>query len=155
MPSRSEAITGLPQACASITTPGIASVPTCGSTRQSSAFIATLWGVMSANVMWLPMSNKLKRVSELEAHHRELVIEGILAIQSGANGYIDWSFQSNVWGWGGSYSDPDFSIHIADKPAIDAGEFARQSVLDGWALSPQNETNDFRSGIAASLNRPI
>src|SRR3954469_6483090 len=51
----------------------------------SSAFIATLWGVMSANVMWLPMGNKLKRVSELEAHHRELVIEGILAIQSGAN----------------------------------------------------------------------
>jgi chemotaxis protein MotA len=51
----------------------------------SSAFIATLWGVMSANILWLPMGNKLKRVSELEAHHRELVIEGILAIQSGAN----------------------------------------------------------------------
>jgi sn-glycerol 3-phosphate transport system substrate-binding protein len=70
---------------------------------------------------------------------------------SGANGYIDWSFQSNVWGWGGSYSDENFQVHIADKPAVDAGEFARQSVLDGWALSPQNETNDFRSGIAASL----
>jgi len=27
----------------------------------SGAFIATLWGVMSANLMWLPMSNKLKR----------------------------------------------------------------------------------------------
>ena len=26
------------------------------------------------------------------------------AAYSGANGYIDWSFQSNVWGWGGSYS---------------------------------------------------
>src|SRR3954466_7378402 len=51
----------------------------------SSAFIATLWGVMSANVLWLPMGNKLKRVSEIEAHHRELVIEGILAIQAGAN----------------------------------------------------------------------
>ena len=31
------------------------------------------------------MGNKLKRVSEIEAHHRELVIEGILAIQAGAN----------------------------------------------------------------------
>ena len=31
------------------------------------------------------MGNKLKRVSELEAHHRELVIEGILAIQAGNN----------------------------------------------------------------------
>jgi chemotaxis protein MotA len=51
----------------------------------SSAFIATLWGVMSANVFWLPMSNKLKRVSEIEVHHRELLLEGILSIQAGAN----------------------------------------------------------------------
>lgn len=49
------------------------------------AFIATLWGVLSANVFWLPMSNKLKRVSEIEAHHKELVLEGILSIQAGAN----------------------------------------------------------------------
>lgn len=49
------------------------------------AFIATLWGVMSANVFWLPMGNKLKRVSEIEVHHRELVLEGILSIQAGAN----------------------------------------------------------------------
>jgi chemotaxis protein MotA len=51
----------------------------------SGAFVATLWGVMSANLFWLPMSNKLKRVSEIEAHHRELLIEGILSIQAGAN----------------------------------------------------------------------
>jgi chemotaxis protein MotA len=49
------------------------------------AFIATLWGVMSANVMWLPIANRLKRVSEAEVHHKELLLEGILAIQSGAN----------------------------------------------------------------------
>jgi sn-glycerol 3-phosphate transport system substrate-binding protein len=70
---------------------------------------------------------------------------------SGANGYIDWSFQSNVWGWGGAYSDDNFQVKIAEKPAIDAGEFARQSILDGWALSPQSEANDFRGGIAASM----
>ena len=51
----------------------------------SSAFIATLWGVMSANVFWLPMGNKLKRVSDIEVHHRELLLEGILSIQAGAN----------------------------------------------------------------------
>ena len=51
----------------------------------ASAFVATLWGVMSANVFWLPMSNKLKRVSEIEVHHRELLLEGILSIQAGAN----------------------------------------------------------------------
>jgi chemotaxis protein MotA len=51
----------------------------------SSAFIATLWGVMSANLMWLPLSNKLKRMSAVEVAHRELVAQGILAIQAGVS----------------------------------------------------------------------
>ena len=51
----------------------------------ASAFIATLWGVLSANIFWLPMANKLKRVSDIEVHHRELLLEGILSIQAGAN----------------------------------------------------------------------
>jgi len=49
------------------------------------AFVATLWGVMSANIIWLPIANRLKRVAEVEIHHRELLIEGILSIQAGAN----------------------------------------------------------------------
>jgi chemotaxis protein MotA len=49
------------------------------------AFVATLWGVLSANAMWLPLSNKLKRLSELEAAHMEMLVEGVLAVQSGTN----------------------------------------------------------------------
>ena len=49
------------------------------------AFIATLWGVLAANVFWLPISKKLARLSELEAHHMELAMEGVLSIQAGAN----------------------------------------------------------------------
>ena len=49
------------------------------------AFVATLWGVMSANVFWLPLANKLKRVSEIECHHMELILEGVLSVQAGAN----------------------------------------------------------------------
>jgi chemotaxis protein MotA len=49
------------------------------------AFVATLWGVLSANVFWLPMANKLKRVSEVEVHHMSLVMEGVLSVQAGAN----------------------------------------------------------------------
>jgi chemotaxis protein MotA len=49
------------------------------------AFVATLWGVMSANVLWLPLASRLKRVSEIECQQMELVVEGILAIQSGTN----------------------------------------------------------------------
>jgi chemotaxis protein MotA len=51
----------------------------------ASAFVATLWGVMSANVMWLPMGSKLKRLSEIECAQMELVIAGIINIQAGAN----------------------------------------------------------------------
>src|SRR5580658_8173622 len=47
-----------------------------------SAFTATLWGVMAANVLWLPISNKLKRISELEIHHKKMVLDGLLAIQA-------------------------------------------------------------------------
>ena len=51
----------------------------------AAAFLATLWGVMSANVMWLPIASRLKRLSELEAQRMELIIEGVAAIQAGAN----------------------------------------------------------------------
>jgi chemotaxis protein MotA len=51
----------------------------------SGAFIATLWGVMSANVFWLPIANKIKRMTEVEAHHMELVLEGVLSVQAGSN----------------------------------------------------------------------
>ncbi len=49
------------------------------------AFVATLWGVMTANVMWLPLANRLKRLSDLECSRMELVIEGVMNIQAGAN----------------------------------------------------------------------
>lgn len=49
------------------------------------AFIATLWGVLSANVMWLPIASKLKSLNEIQVERMELVIEGIMAIQAGSN----------------------------------------------------------------------
>ena len=51
----------------------------------AAAFLATLWGVLSANVMWLPIAARLKRLSELECTRMEIVIEGVAAIQAGAN----------------------------------------------------------------------
>ena len=49
------------------------------------AFVATLWGVLSANAIWLPISKKLERVSALEVTHMQLLLEGIMSIQAGAN----------------------------------------------------------------------
>jgi chemotaxis protein MotA len=49
------------------------------------AFIATLYGVSSANLVFLPIGNKLKARSAEEVLVREIIIEGILAVQAGDN----------------------------------------------------------------------
>ncbi|HEX4435196.1 MAG TPA: MotA/TolQ/ExbB proton channel family protein, partial [Solirubrobacteraceae bacterium] len=51
----------------------------------SSAFIATLMGVGSANVLYLPIANRLKALSKAEVELRTLTLEGILAVQAGDN----------------------------------------------------------------------
>ena len=51
----------------------------------ASAFVATLWGVMSANVLWFPLGHRIKRLGELECARMEVAIEGVAAIQAGAN----------------------------------------------------------------------
>ncbi len=49
------------------------------------ALITTFYGAVAANLIFLPIAGKLKTRSEKEVLERELVIEGILAIQSGDN----------------------------------------------------------------------
>jgi chemotaxis protein MotA len=51
----------------------------------SSAFIATLLGISTANLIYLPIAARLKQLSEDEMHFREMTLEGILAIQAGDN----------------------------------------------------------------------
>jgi len=51
----------------------------------SAAFIATLMGVGSANVIFLPVANRLKSMSKHEVELRTLTLEGILAVQAGEN----------------------------------------------------------------------
>jgi len=51
----------------------------------AAAFVATFLGVFMANGVMLPLSNRLKRLSALEVVGRELVLEGVLAIQGGQN----------------------------------------------------------------------
>ncbi|KOA21501.1 chemotaxis protein PomA [Clostridium homopropionicum DSM 5847] len=49
------------------------------------AFIATLYGVSSANLLWLPIASKLKVLNKDELIDKELVIEAISCIQAGIN----------------------------------------------------------------------
>jgi chemotaxis protein MotA len=51
----------------------------------AAAFIATLYGVGSANVVFLPVGNRLKVISAEEQAVKEMIIEGILAVQAGEN----------------------------------------------------------------------
>jgi len=51
----------------------------------ASAFLATLWGLLSANLIWLPLGGKLKTKSEEEVAYRQLLMDGVLSIQAGEN----------------------------------------------------------------------
>ena len=51
----------------------------------AAAFVATLWGVLIANGVWLPVATKLKRLSGLEVKNMEMIVEGVLAVQAGTS----------------------------------------------------------------------
>jgi chemotaxis protein MotA len=64
------------------------------------AFVATIYGVGLANLLLLPMANKLKAVTAKQVKVQELILEGVVAIAQGENpraienrlqGFADWS----------------------------------------------------------------
>ncbi len=52
---------------------------------MATALVTTLYGSMAANIIFLPMAGKLEYRSGEEIRQKEMVIEGILSIQSGDN----------------------------------------------------------------------
>jgi chemotaxis protein MotA len=51
----------------------------------ATAFVATVYGVGVANLVALPISNKIKRKITLEKERKTLIAEGVLSIQEGLN----------------------------------------------------------------------
>ena len=49
----------------------------------AAAFIATMLGIFTGYVLWLPFANKLKLWSESEISQKRMIIEGILSLQAG------------------------------------------------------------------------
>ena len=49
------------------------------------AFTATLYGVGSANIIFVPLSKKLRRKAQLEAKARDMVIAGVDGLLTGLN----------------------------------------------------------------------
>jgi len=50
----------------------------------AAAFVATLWGLLSANFLWLPIGSRLKRLADIEVDRMTLLMEGALAVQAGS-----------------------------------------------------------------------
>lgn len=49
------------------------------------AFVATIYGVGSANLFFIPMANKIKSIVEQQVIMREMFVEGLVAIANGEN----------------------------------------------------------------------
>lgn len=59
--------------------------PTVLGPKIAAAFMATLYGIATANIFCLPIANKLKMLNKEEIIEKEMIIEAILLIQQGAN----------------------------------------------------------------------
>jgi len=51
----------------------------------AAAFVATIYGIGLANLVFLPVGNKLKGLVEQSVNQRELIIDGLVAIARGDN----------------------------------------------------------------------
>lgn len=52
------------------------------------AFVATIYGVGSANILFLPLSSKIKRKVRVQLETKQMILEGAIGIMSGLNPYI-------------------------------------------------------------------
>lgn len=90
------------------------------------AFIATLYGVASANLVWLPLGNKLKVQSKQEIWLHEVARDGILAVQAGDNPRIvreklEAFLSIRQRGGKQAKGSPSAAREAAEEPAAAAG----------------------------------
>ena len=66
------------------------------------AFVATIYGLMTANIVCLPAATKIKHRIKDESVRKEIIIAGIVAIQNGENPrFIEERLKSYLGGHGG------------------------------------------------------
>lgn len=91
---------------------------------------------------WGPVLQDSGQVSERAFHYPSVA------------GYAGWTFQNNVWGWGGAYSQ-EWDITIDEDPAVRALEWIRQGIHEqGWAgITSNDQAADLASGaISATVS---
>jgi sn-glycerol 3-phosphate transport system substrate-binding protein len=104
-------------------------------------------GLEEAPEFW---SNLVEVAPELVQKDGDTVTRTAFSHPTGAS-YIAWLFQCVIWQHGGRYSDPDFTIRINEPEGIEAGEFYRSTVADGWARLTADQETDFINGLSASM----
>lgn len=61
------------------------------------AFVATIYGVSFANLLFLPIANKLKSTIMQQAHMREMIVDGLMGIANGDNPrFLEIKLQSYI-----------------------------------------------------------
>lgn len=73
------AVLGLIQAMSNISDPDLLGA------GIATAFVATIYGVGFANLIFIPVGNKLKNLIHQQSLYRELIIEGLVSIAQGQN----------------------------------------------------------------------
>jgi chemotaxis protein MotA len=69
----------------------------------ATAFVATVYGVGSANILFLPMATKIKRKLSLEKERSTLIAEGVLSIQAGLNPRV---LEEKIRAYAGGHAAP-------------------------------------------------
>ena len=73
----------------------------------ATAFVATVYGVGAANLLFLPIAAKLKRKLAVEKERKTIIAEGVLSIQAGLNPrVIEEKLKSYAGGHVGSHAAP-------------------------------------------------
>jgi chemotaxis protein MotA len=70
----------------------------------ATAFVATVYGVGSANLIFLPLANKIKRKLSVEKERRVLIAEGALSIQAGLNPRV---LREKLLAYAGLHGEPE------------------------------------------------
>lgn len=62
------------------------------------AFVATVYGVAGANLVFIPLGNKLKKIGKEECHEMEIIMVGLTSIQAGLNPRVIEDKMNNLLG---------------------------------------------------------
>jgi sn-glycerol 3-phosphate transport system substrate-binding protein len=68
-----------------------------------------------------------------------------------AASYGAWVLHGPVWAFGGHYSDADFNILLEEEGTVNCGEFMREFVESGNAITVADPSTDFMNGVPVAI----